>query len=505
MDEKARSKSTIFIRLNPSECEHLKPLSVYSKMITDLGCFVDDYSPPGRPDSGISASIEKTDALRSEIKETVNSKLCSEHVGCGTSTEQKGYKGTKPHSFKQEEVVLNLAPAFDCDVDDMLCLNPVGTHSAGGFSKNVKSCKSSSLIHNNPVLISTVAHGRELEKRDGQVDEERAGMRKEMHLNAKDEEADKGYFSMSYIKDPKIGKSPRQLSTAASSSLHRIGEVEGPQDEYHPERSSEQAMLCEQHNLFPESDLSPIVSGPLESVNSDSLDGDVDDMWNIGSPIFESSLCHSVAVKLNADSEKSRQVTEEVRAAVMEPIDVCHATHSGEEATLDTSYETTLPLQVQVKSVVMVPNQHTTSKPGAFALPHQKAKPTRLKPYERVSQSIECVRRSQRPTMFDTKVDWEHGKRSYVHAVTRHVTEKPGTAQDVMSELLNLMTHVADQSANLRERQWQHPSDLTKRNYQRRWGNITPTISLDEWQAKNCTAHKRFAQVPKIFERSPFP
>uniref|UniRef100_A0A3B4YG45 S100P-binding protein n=1 Tax=Seriola lalandi dorsalis TaxID=1841481 RepID=A0A3B4YG45_SERLL len=344
------SFTDISIQLNPSECEHLKPLSVYSKMITgdqkasldeprkfsnpfinfkievvnncvkkrklehsspddgyespakrsfspealspDLGCFVDDYSPPGRPDSGISASIEKTDALRSEIKETVNSKLCSEHVGCGTSTE------------------------------------------------------------------------------------------------------------------------PR-------------------------------AMLWEQHNSFPESDLSPIVSGPLESVNSDSLDGDVDDMWNIGPPIFESSLCHSVAVKLNADSEKSRQVTEEVRADVMEPIDVCHTTHGGEEATLDSSYETTLPLQVRVSCLSCTASSGTDD----VVLPT-------------------C---------------------------------------NVMSELLNLMTHVADQSANLRERQWQHPSDLTKRNYQRRWGNITPTISLDEWQAKNCTAHKRFAQVPKIFERSPFP
>uniref|UniRef100_A0A3B4UHV4 S100P-binding protein n=1 Tax=Seriola dumerili TaxID=41447 RepID=A0A3B4UHV4_SERDU len=358
MDEKARSKSTIFIRLNPSECEHLKPLSVYSKMITgdqkasldeprkfsnpfinfkievvnncvkkrklehsspddgyespakrsfnpkalspDLGCFVDDYSPPGRPDSGISASIEKTDALRSEIKETVNSKL---------------------------------------------------------------------------------------------------------------------------------------------------------------------SMLCEQHNLFPESDLSPIVSGPLESVNSDSLDGDVDDMWNIGSPIFESSLCHSVAVKLNADSEKSRQVTEEVRAAVMEPIDVCHATHSGEEATLDTSYETTLPLQVQVSCLSCTASSGTDD----VVLP--------------------ACSYVYLPSSF-----------SKVYSVTHFMF-----SQDVMSELLNLMTHVADQSANLRERQWQHPSDLTKRNYQRRWGNITPTISLDEWQAKNCTAHKRFAQVPKIFERSPFP
>ncbi|XP_071327438.1 uncharacterized protein [Trachinotus anak] len=574
MDEKAHSGSAVFIRLNPSKCEHLKPLSVYSKMITcgqkasldshrkfsnsfinfkievvnnclekrkfehsspddgyespakksynsealspDLGCFMDDCSPPDSASPfTFSASLDKTHALRSEIKESVNSQLHSVHVDCGSSTEPGGDKRTAAHSFKCENVVLNLAPTFDCDVDDILCLNPVGTYSDGGLPEHVDSCKSSDTFQNKADLIPAVAHGQELERGDGQVDKEREERTREMHLNVKDEDTDKGYFSMSYIKNLKTGKSPPQcgypqLFTAASSPLHRIGEIQGPQNESHPENSSEQAMLSGQQNLFSVSDLCPTVSGPrLETKNSDvdSLDGDVEEMWNIGPPIFESSVCHSVTVTLNAGSEQSRQVIEEVCGDVMEPIRECQTTLSGEEATSDTSYETTLPLQVQVKSVVMVPNQQTSSKPGAPALPELNAKPTRPNPDKRVSQRDKCVSsgRSQRRVVFDREVDWERGKKSYVHAVTRHMKEKTGAVQDVMSELLNLMSHVADQTPSSHDRQWQHPSDLTRRNYQKRFGNMTPKMSLEQWQEKNYTAHKRFSKVPKIFERSPFP
>lgn len=35
--------------------------------------------------------------------------------------------------------------------------------------------------------------------------------------------------------------------------------------------------------------------------------------------------------------------------------------------------------------------------------------------------------------------------------------------EDVMSELMNLMTHVADQTPGTNNPQWQHPSDLTCR------------------------------------------
>lgn len=418
MDKKRHTKCNIVSRLGPAKFEHLKPLSVYSRMITcdqkaslhqfrnpfinfkievmnnyekkrkpdnsspndgydtpakrafspkalspDLGCFMDYCSPSARQDSvspfaiSKSALLNKTQAIRSEIKQTVSSELQSEHVKCGFSTEPGDSKGTVPHSLKYGKLLLNVPPAFDCDVDDILGLNP----------DNVDSCKSpsSNTFKNMAVLIPTVAHRRELEKGDGQVAEERKELKKEMDLNVKDVEEDKGYFSMSYIKDLKTGKDPSQLGylqlpPAASSPLLRKVEVEVPEDDCHPEDSSEpkcheQAALAGQHISFTVRDLCPIVSGPLlESRNSpvESLEGDVEEVWNIGLPIFESSVCHNVAVKLNAGSEQSRRVSDEVQGALIDSIHECQATLGGEETTLDTSYETTLPLKVQVSCEV---------------------------------------------------------------------------------------------------------------------------------------------------------
>ncbi|XP_037602642.1 uncharacterized protein LOC119474605 isoform X2 [Sebastes umbrosus] len=208
------------------------------------------------------------------------------------------------------------------------------------------------------------------------------------------------------------------------------------------------------------------LSGPvLESHNPpvEHLEGDVEETWTIGSPVFESSMFQ--------------------------------VTLGGEEDTLDTSYESTLPLQVKVKSVVVVPNQHTTKgETEAPPLP-EKTKPTELRPDEKRGSATVISVRSQRPVIKDC----EREKRLYVSSVTRHMKEN-GANQGVMTELQNLMTHVADQTQGADGRQWQHPSDFTRRNYQGRFGNGTPRMTLNQWQSKNMT-HKRFARVRKC----PFP
>ncbi|KAF1375087.1 hypothetical protein PFLUV_G00235770 [Perca fluviatilis] len=545
MDDKAHfTTNPIFNRLNPAK--HFTPLSIYSRMITceekasldhqtklsnpfinfkielvnnsarkrkleddsyqtpakkacspkdvspDLGCFMDYSSSPATQDSmspfaiSTPALLDKTQDIKSEIKESVRSLLRSEQVECCSSTQPVGSKGTAPHSLRCEK---DLAPAFDCDVEDILCLNPLGT--AVGFSQN------------KPVL--TVANGQELkrgdgqqlDRGDGQVEEGREELKKEMHLNVNYVEEDKGYFSMSYIKDLKMGKNPSQsvysqVPPATSSSLLRLGEVETSEKEYmcvrskkgdHPECSSEpgcpkQAVRSGQEVSFTVRDLCPIVSGPLlksDNCPVEPLEGDVDEAWNIGSPIFESSMFQ--------------------------------ATPGRAETTLDTSYETTLPLQVQVKSVVVALGQHTSSsKMAETSLPEQTANPTKLSQDENrgsLSAKYVCAR-SQRPVIFDREVDWEREKRLYVHSVTRHMKEHRGANPDVMTELLSLMTHVADQASGTDGRQWQHPSDLTRRNYQRRLGIQMPIMTLHEWQARNWPKRKRFAMIPKIFERSQF-
>lgn len=78
------------------------------------------------------------------------------------------------------------------------------------------------------------------------------------------------------------------------------------------------------------------------------LEGDVDEFWNIGLPILESSVCQSSNAALNAGGEQNRPASEEAQGGVMEPISECQATLYGEESSLDTSNETSLPLKVQV-------------------------------------------------------------------------------------------------------------------------------------------------------------
>ncbi|XP_049453081.1 S100P-binding protein-like isoform X9 [Epinephelus fuscoguttatus] len=466
MDRKAHSTSnSVFNRLQPTR--HLAPLSIYSRMISceqkaaphhqrrlsnpfinfkieivnncamkrkqedsspndgyetpakkvcspkglspDLGCFMDFCSPPAGQDSMSSSVIsipkllDETLEAMSEVKQSVS----FQHEECASSTKPGVDKGTEPHSLKSEKVLLNLAPPFDCDVDDILCLNPLGQkNSSEGFSDNVESCKSpsSSTFPDNPVATLTMVHGQKLERGAGKVEDREEELKKETHQKVDD---DKGYFSMSYSKDSK----------------------------------------------------------------TEHLEGDVEEEWNIGPPILESSISQ--------------------------------VTLGGEETTLDTSYETTLPLQVQVKSVVVVPNQLTSSsKTDAPPLPVQTAKPTKLSPDEnRAATSAKTVSASsQRPVLFDSEKDWDREKQLYVHAVNRHLKEHQRAGEDVMTELQNLMNHVADQTPGT-GRRWQHPSDITRRNYVRRFGNQIPKVTLQEWQAKNC-ANKRFAKVPKIFERS---
>uniref|UniRef100_A0A096ME21 S100P-binding protein n=1 Tax=Poecilia formosa TaxID=48698 RepID=A0A096ME21_POEFO len=160
----------------------------------------------------------------------------------------------------------------------------------------------------------------------------------------------------------------------------------------------------------------------------------------------------------SAEAEQKSGLSEALRT-----VNVSQTYNSG-DYTVDTLYETTLPLQVQVKSKVVVPAK-----------------------------------------ILDNSMEWEHHKRQYIFSVKSHMTENPGRAQEgPMTELLDLMTHVAGQTGS-NGSQWQHPSDLTCRNYQKRFGNETPTMTLSEWQAQNNTHHRRFSKVPKIFERSPYP
>ncbi|KAG7459290.1 S100P-binding protein [Solea senegalensis] len=107
-----------------------------------------------------------------------------------------------------------------------------------------------------------------------------------------------------------------------------------------------------------------------------------------------------------------------------------------------------------------------------------------------------CRGKRRRPEVFDREFDWESEKQCYVRSVTRHIKENPGV-QDVMSELFTLMNHVTEQTPGANDSQWRHPSDLTRRNYQRHFGNTEAKMSLADWQESNMKAHARFSNSPR--------
>lgn len=317
--EKAETRGTI-------NYKHLKPLSRYSNLITsdqkasqlciplinfkiermnycdrkrklDDSCLDESFKKPGKrafqpqalsPDLGcfVDSPPEKQDPTISnkKIKRTVSSELWLEQSEYGSA-----------------------------EFDEILSLSLCGT-KAERLPDNVQveGCKSPT--GNNPAV----------ERGDGQIKETREGI-KEMHQNVINVEEDNGYFS-SHVKDFK------KISNS-ESGCHR------------------QTSSSQQHASFSVTDADAILSGPLlEPVNStvEPLEGDVDELWNIGLPIFESSVCHSFTVALNASSEQNRPVSDEVQGGMMEPVNESQAPLCGEESTLDTSYETTLPLKVQV-------------------------------------------------------------------------------------------------------------------------------------------------------------
>ncbi|XP_014189060.1 S100P-binding protein [Haplochromis burtoni] len=198
----------------------------------------------------------------------------------------------------------------------------------------------------------------------------------------------------------------------------------------------------------------------------ESLEGETEGVWDIGPPTLESSPYG----KVRPNTASDRRLASESSG------------HSTEDTNLEDAWENTLPLQVQVKSKVVVPCQQTTK-------PEEESR----------ARTAKCSG-TQRPVIFSRRSDWEKKKRLYVHSVMRHMQEKQGAHNGVMSELLSVMNRVAGEKAGKDGKRWQHPSDFTRRNYQSRFGT-KPEMTLREWQRKNYGSHERFSKVPKLFER----
>ncbi|KAL3968379.1 glutathione peroxidase [Sarotherodon galilaeus] len=449
----------------------------------DLGCFVDCCSTPVKQESESPFSTlnpeltAKTQDVGSEIKETLSSQLFSKDAKYGPSTERGGgslKKETKTQDVMRERV-LNPSPTFDYDVDDILCLNP---DSPLRFLEDEDGYMSHSCQIFQDGLFPVAGLNMAEETADGQGDE----VKRETCLSVKDVEEDKGYISLSFINDNKGAGlvNSKQLTTNSAEGDYHPQTSSKPR--LHEQTATSGCLTVTVDSLIPSSG-EPV----LEHVNNNCLEScKLEGVWDIGPPIFESSMCHSETDKLKA--EQSCQVSEEVQESVTEPV---QSTLKKEDTAVETSYEATIPLKVQVKSKVQNANRSTPDS-SVVSVPKMEAtKPIRaLQPAKSASQ---------RSMVFSSELQWEQEKELYVHSVVSHMYENPGVSNGVTSELRSLMSCV---SAGVKSREWQHPSDLTRRNYWRHFGAAAPLMTLDEWQAKNCLMHKRFDKIPKIFERS---
>lgn len=181
-----------------------------------------------------------------------------------------------------------------------------------------------------------------------------------------------------------------------------------------------------------------------------------------------------------------------------EGVSVCQPAEVTLEVTTENeeSFETSLPLQVQVKSKVVIPE-------GTKTVCQTTDTQSVTKPQSQTNR--ETHKPEQRPVAFRAEEDWQRGKKTYVESVKRHM-ETNGAGKDVMTELHHLMNIVAGQHPGQQQMGsnkgcWQHPSDLSKRNHRSRVRG--PLLSLSEWQKRNQLTFRRFAAVPDVFVRSP--
>ncbi|XP_020357327.1 S100P-binding protein [Oncorhynchus kisutch] len=648
----------------------------------------------------VPSSVENT----VKDKGTSEAVICvpnSDHIQCG----QAGEAGSRPGgaaapggpvsneseawsetlSHEPEKVSMDLGPVFDFDVDDIMCLSPIDSDrgSDEGIEAFVDSCNSFyDDCTRNPSDGDTqptkpfLAHSstqNHVSREGYDVGEREEGKGKKMvgergkegngEINHQEEEevvSIEGVFSRSYLAALKAGKDVSQavppLQPRISSSPLFMGrevmqrlqmavsdDGEPPCPPGFSDPNGGQAMVCQPHYSFTSEDVAyGLYGAPLVPVEGadEGLEGTAGDDWSIGAPILESSLCHVAPVEFNAGCEGN---VVEGGGGVLDSVQECQVTLLAEEVTVEPSYENAFPLQVQVRSVLVVPSVQQSSSSQPSTLPEHVQKPsleknvvktttrpvqkpspgqniikntivhkpslgqkvTKIKPVQAASTSsdqkvvntrpvqkpspgqniikntivhkpslgqkvtkIKTVQAAStssdqkvvntrpvqkpspgqniikntivhkpslgqkvtkikpvqaastssdqkvvntrpvqktapRPVVYDREEDWQREKWLYVDSVTRHIRENIGAGEGVMTELLNLMNHVADQRPGTNGRQWQHPSDLTRRNYQRRFGNDRTNYTLDEWQNQNYRNHQRFANLPQIFERSP--
>ncbi|XP_046722750.1 S100P-binding protein-like isoform X2 [Silurus meridionalis] len=352
--------------------------------------------------------------------------------------------------------------AFDYDVDEIMCLSPIDHADAvaDGLEDCIQSCPSEE-GHKSWYYSK---------QRQGKLE------------NSTDRDtqcaSDEGYVTKSYCTSGPAESNLLQITVPNSSNTSPLASTPIMST---PLEKSRELVKCWKNDFDKKSQSSPTINCKLVkassaiSLNLDAgktkalptipfmnIKSEAGNMVHKGTAVGKSSDNRQIAIQVKEDKE---------------------VLSVGQQ---QAGSENKLPLEVKSKVSLLDKQQ-----PGAVKDAYQQ-------PEKKVSEGQRNVFKDvPRPVLY-SEDDWEKEKKVYVDSVRRHMADK--VEHGVMTELLCLMKDVANQGRGGIGRRWQHPSDLTRRNY--RLCNGSRLLSLNEWQNLNYRYHRRFAQVPPVFKRS---
>ncbi|XP_020839139.1 S100P-binding protein isoform X1 [Phascolarctos cinereus] len=99
-----------------------------------------------------------------------------------------------------------------------------------------------------------------------------------------------------------------------------------------------------------------------------------------------------------------------------------------------------------------------------------------------------------------SKTELEEKKQIYLKNVIAHLKNPLESNQGTLAELYALMDQVANVEYQMQNQRWQHPSDLTMRNYPRFRQKPLQRYSLTQWVDRNLRSHRRFQGLADQFQ-----
>ncbi|XP_029802266.1 S100P-binding protein isoform X2 [Suricata suricatta] len=222
-----------------------------------------------------------------------------------------------------------------------------------------------------------------------------------------------------------------------------------------------------------EDGLSPKESKPCTESEGISPSHSAWDMQNVSSP--DNNFQQTVSGKNMCDSKQATPVFSQI----LDNSETPQTGSSWKNGSHQSNCEMTFPV------VSSSSNKDVLDKdPGKL-----KVNERRL---GKVMPVLQAKRRTNVPTF--SQSDLEKQKQSYLKEVIAHITHPKDTNQGALGELYALM----DQVHQVPNPKWQHPSDLTMRNYARFRQKPLQRYSLTQWVDRNRRSHHRFQRLPDL-------